>query len=414
MEYKLKTAYYIAGLNTIGGIETHLYYLAKRYAGRDVTILTKYHCDEYQLRRIRKYWRVIELKPQDKVECDLIFLTYDLSALKQVKAKEMYFVIHNDYATLIENGNMPKGSDKIIPGVSKYIAVSEAARKGYNPKAKPETHYFPIEMDEFEEPILLFSATRLTSEKGPKRYEKLAKALDDAKVNYQWHIYANTPESFQSPNVIFMPPRLDIVSKMPLYDGCVQLSDVEGFSLTLIEAQTLGIPLIVTPLPMITEDMKLDDRSAIIISFDMQDIGKQIEQIRHLKQMKDRMPKWSMPKDGWDELIPNIPNKYEGVKPMKVKATGEWKKRNIKDAGLGRIPEPGEIYEVDAARAEMLMGKNKYKAVFVEEVEEEMKIDQAALDIINAPIADEVPLEMQEEKPAPKKRARARKPKAAE
>ena len=366
MEYKLKTAYYIAGLNTIGGIETHLYYLAKRYADRDVTILTKYHCDEYQLRRIRKSWRVIELKPQDKVECDLIFLTYDLSILKQVKAKEMYFVIHNDYATLIENGNMPKGSDKIIPGVSKYIAVSEAARKGYNPKAKPETHYFPIEMDEFEEPILLFSATRLTSEKGPERYKKLADALDRAGVNYQWHIYANTTARFESPNVFFMPPRIDVVAKMPLYDGCVQLSDVEGFSLTLIEAQTLGIPLIVTPLPMITEDMKLDDRSAIIIPFDMQDIGKQIEQIRHLKQMKARMPKWSMPKDGWDELIPNIPNKYEGVKPMKVKATHAYKELKVSDANLGRIPEEGEIFEVDPERARVLMGDNKYKAVFVE------------------------------------------------
>ena len=53
---------------------------------------------------------------------------------------------------------------------------------------------------------------------------------------------------------------------------------------------------------------------------------------------------------------------------MKVKATDEYVKRNLKDKELDRIPVAGEIFEVSKERYEVLTGNNPFNAIFVEKV----------------------------------------------
>ena len=71
---------------------------------------------------------------------------------------------------------------------------------------------------------------------------------------------------------------------------------------------------------------------------------------------------------------------------MKVRATDEYKKRNLKDAELNYIPREGEEFEVSEERFRILNGKNVFKAKFVEKVEEP-KIDKEEIkkvdDILN-------------------------------
>lgn len=55
---------------------------------------------------------------------------------------------------------------------------------------------------------------------------------------------------------------------------------------------------------------------------------------------------------------------------MKVKATDEYVKRNLKDKELDRIPKAGELFEVSKERYEVLINNNPFNAVFVEKVEE--------------------------------------------
>lgn len=55
---------------------------------------------------------------------------------------------------------------------------------------------------------------------------------------------------------------------------------------------------------------------------------------------------------------------------MKVKATEMYKKLNVQDKELGRIPEAGEEFEVSEERYEVLTKTNPNKVVFVEKVEE--------------------------------------------
>lgn len=58
---------------------------------------------------------------------------------------------------------------------------------------------------------------------------------------------------------------------------------------------------------------------------------------------------------------------------MKVRATKEYKARNISDKQLGRIPNENEVFEVTEERFAILNGNNDYKVVFVERVEDEKK-----------------------------------------
>ena len=60
---------------------------------------------------------------------------------------------------------------------------------------------------------------------------------------------------------------------------------------------------------------------------------------------------------------------------MKVEATDEYVKRNVRDEELKRIPKKGETFEVSKERYEVLNGKNPYNVKFVELVEEVEDVD---------------------------------------
>lgn len=58
---------------------------------------------------------------------------------------------------------------------------------------------------------------------------------------------------------------------------------------------------------------------------------------------------------------------------IKVKATDMYKKLNLYDNELGRIPEEGEEWEVTEERYKVLTETNKYNAVFVTKVKKSKK-----------------------------------------
>jgi len=342
MNYKSRNFYYFSSFNVIGGVESHLYYLAKKYGDRDWCILYK-SGDAKQIARVSKLVRTIQVRPMDHFECERIFFTYDSSIAKQVDAKEYYYVIHADYQDQISRGTLPKGSN-IAKKEFKYLAVSSVAKHGFDPNADADVVYMPIELDKCEDPIQLLSATRLTPEKGYNRMKTLAKALDKAGVNYVWHIYTNKAEEHISDNVYFFKPRLDITSKMKLYDGFIQLSDNEAFCIAIQEALMNGLHLIATPLPLI-EEMNAQEFT-ITLPFDMEDIEEQVEKIRHIKEMPK--VKYKPPKDKWGKYLQgkgNYMNDY-----VTVQATKGYAQNFILDSELGRVPKAGETWQISKDR----------------------------------------------------------------
>lgn len=59
-----------------------------------------------------------------------------------------------------------------------------------------------------------------------------------------------------------------------------------------------------------------------------------------------------------------------------VKALDTYERLVLTDKSLGRIPLPGEIFEVSEERLDVLLGKNDYNEVFVEVIEEEKPVEE--------------------------------------
>lgn len=59
-----------------------------------------------------------------------------------------------------------------------------------------------------------------------------------------------------------------------------------------------------------------------------------------------------------------------------VEALEIYKTKNIRDKELGRIPEPGEQFEVDKERLDILLEKNPYNTAFVKVIKEIKPIEK--------------------------------------
>lgn len=72
---------------------------------------------------------------------------------------------------------------------------------------------------------------------------------------------------------------------------------------------------------------------------------------------------------------------------MKVQATDVSKRYKLKIKELGRIANPGEVFEVTRDRFVVLNGANQFKSVFVtryvepEPVKEEAKVEEVKQDV---------------------------------
>lgn len=62
---------------------------------------------------------------------------------------------------------------------------------------------------------------------------------------------------------------------------------------------------------------------------------------------------------------------------MKVKALDTYIKHRIEDKELKRIPKVGEEFEITEERYKTLTGSNEYGLIFVEKVENKIKIERA-------------------------------------
>ena len=124
MIYRCTNAYYFGYINKIGGIESHLYYIAKKYSNYDITIFYR-NGDNTQLNRLKKYVRCVKITDSDKVICEKMFCCFNREILKQCDAKEKILVLHGDYKDMVERKqldyhNLPKDER-----IDRYIGVSQ-------------------------------------------------------------------------------------------------------------------------------------------------------------------------------------------------------------------------------------------------------------------------------------------------
>ena len=350
---RFSNVYFVGQLNVIGGIETFLYELVKKYCDKDLTIIYT-DIPEIQLKRLNKYARTIKYIGQ-KIKCKKAFFNYNTSIINNIEAEEYIEIIHADFKKINLKPNLEKKIDKYY-GVSKQVCQSFTEITGKS----CELCYNPLTLSKSKRVLTLLSATRLSPEKGRGRMEKLAKALDQANIPYIWYVFTDSKETFHNPNIICMKPRLDIRNFMAAADYVVQLSDTEGYSYTVLESLSLGTPVIITPVPCFKE-MKVDETNSIILDFDMKDIP--VEDIYNKHFHFDYQPN----EDQWENILSNENSGYHDLKKYKyiVEATSTYQNNHINDAELKRVPKKGETWEVEAERVPVLLGRNALKLQLV-------------------------------------------------
>lgn len=287
----MKNVFWFSDINSIGGVETFFYYLARKY-GEDHDITVYYStADKEQLQRLRKYAKVRRYLG-GRIKCEKFFCNYNTDIIDSVDADEYIGIIHYD---AIAMGMMPNLHKKI----TKYVGVSQLVCDHFTKVTglPCELCYNPIVLEKPKKYLRLVSATRLTPEKGKERMRILADMLDNAGVPFEWTVYTNDGREIDNPSVYYRKPKLGLESALANADYVVQLSDGEGYCFTVAEALALGTPVIVTDCPVYKELGLEHGTNAFILPFDMTDVP--------IKQIAKGLPrvKWKPPKDNWASLL---------------------------------------------------------------------------------------------------------------
>ena len=364
-EYELKASniFYVSNFNVIGGVETYIYELARKYKDYDITVVYKTG-HQNQLRRLMKYVKVHKYR-DGWIKCKKMFCNYETDILDKVDADEYIQLIHAMFKT---NKITPKLNEKI----NKYLAVSKIARDEFEELTgiHAEVCRNPLQITEEEKkPILtLISATRLTPEKGKNRMEILANAMTREGIDFIWYVFTNDDKAINNPNVVYCKPRLNIrpiLNSIKGYGYGVQLSDCEGDCYFTRECEGLGIPLIVTPIPSFKEQGLEEGVNCYYVPFEMDDLKVE----RFLK-----IPKYDgyIGEDNWLNNLVKDKSKYEEVE-MKVKLRCI---RSYTDVQLGQDLEVGYEWTTTPKRADELLN-NPNGLVEVVEYIEEPKVEKA-------------------------------------
>lgn len=167
-----KNIFYVSNFNSIGGVETYIYELARKYKDHDITVIYKTG-DRKQIKRIKKYVRIIKYRGE-QIKCKKAFFNYETDIIDNIEAEEYIQLIH---AMLKTQGINPR----VNPKITKYLCVSESAGKEWEELTgiKPTLCRNPLEITaEEQKPILwLISATRLTAEKRKKQNNKTSRKI---------------------------------------------------------------------------------------------------------------------------------------------------------------------------------------------------------------------------------------------
>ena len=148
-----------------------------------------------------------------------------------------------------------------------------------------------------------------------------------------------------SPNIILRRPTLDIVDYIANADYYVQLSDAEGYCYSVVEALSVGTPVIVTDFKVAREIGVKDGVNGFVLPMDMSKVP--VDSIyKGVKKFK-----YTPLEDCWDKLL--VPGKAENedddLKMVKVRV-----KRIYLDIQLNREMRFGEEFECTMRRADEL------------------------------------------------------------
>ena len=362
---------YMPNISELGGIETYVYEMVKKYHDLDIAVITK-RCDNLQAQRIKKYCKIY-VHNEQPIECKVALINFDTSIINYInKDAKIYEVIHGDYSN-------PTLKGKIVPThprITAYIAITEFLQGKMKEILNTDNVIMvrnPLTIEKTEKPIIIVTASRLHQNKGKDIIKKFVEELDNQKINYLWYIITNDVGGIDNPNVFFIKNRLDVDKWMSIADYGALFSKSEACSYFINEMLYRNIPMLVTPLPYLKEIGVEDGKNAYIVNFDGSNIKEVVSKIKNI-------PKFTFKKldERYNEILAPSKSHYEqDLKAIyQVEAICDFSLKNfdkIKKSLIRINPDKriegyiylGDTFECDALMLEYLTGSNPSKLTVI-------------------------------------------------
>jgi len=339
---RLKNVLYFPNFNICGGIETYCYEMGLKYGKNyDFTVIFQ-RGDPAMMKKISEVCRVIKYRDGDEIICDVFIFGYGHEIIEHVTAKRIIQTFHADYICRHLNPCMDERitdrfgvADNTTNGIREHFEWAKDIVTMYNPYTVKKPHKV----------LKLVSATRLTPEKGFARMVRLAEALDEAKIPFHWLIFTDKPKEFPNKSVSVLPARHDVLDFIADADYLVQLSDTEGYSYSIVEALSVGTPVICTEIPVACEQGVVNGKTGFILPFDMDDIP--IDAIYKGVRKFTVAPRESH----YETVLAKGKAQYERDRKTKVEVKAI---KHYFDIELNKDQYVGNIHEVTWERAEKL------------------------------------------------------------
>lgn len=304
----MKVIMYFKSLNSIGGVESFLYYLSKKF---DFEFYYK-DADSMQVLRLAKNIKVKKYNGET-LECDKFIVNYNPDIIDNVIAKEYIMMVHCDYSAV-------KFKPITHPKLTKYIGVSQYVCDVFTKLSglPCELCYNPVYIDvpkieKKKDKLHIIYAGRLTEEKQGWLIDKFIEKMDKSGIDYDLTIYSNKKPRFNSRNVILVDPKLDLTKEMTEASFNLITSRAEAYCLSGVESLICGTPLICTDLPVFKE-LGIDDTNSIKIDTTLNSFNPE-------SLLKEFNFKYKPPKDDWNKYLPinktYNPNEIVEVKVLK-------------------------------------------------------------------------------------------------
>lgn len=368
---------YMPTISALGGIETYVYELVKKYHYLDIAVVSK-KCDIHQKERIEKYCRVY-IYHGENIKCDVAIINYDQSIINKIDSKaDIYQAIHADYTNpLYDHRPKPHPRIKSFLGITQYLTDNMAEILKPN---KIKLCYNPLTIDD-KKPIIFVTASRLHKNKGAELMQMFINELDRVNEYYLWFVLTGDKEAVKGKNIIEIPPRLDVDKFLSIATYVFLSTKTEACSYTQCEGLFRNIPLITTPLPYLEEIGYKDGITGYTIEFDGSNIKEVVKKIRNVPSFN-----FKRFEDDYKNIFKNIKSRYEEEKKMKVKVKcicnyydleqDERKVKSINERYEEPDKHPNRVEWITTKeRADHLV--NKGLVEIVEVIKEDKKIEKS-------------------------------------
>ncbi len=272
----------------VGGIESAVYNLGKKLdkEGYKVTIVFDGVESSESLYKYAEVGDVVKLTADTKINTNICLIASNHDIPLQITANKFFQWVHSDYDKY--------KLDLKNKGKVQYVAVSKHCKKVIERREdiKAEVIYNLLDDDfgtDKRRVLRLVSNTRVSPEKGFGRMYEFASMLKERGIRFVWVIYGDNSYIVKEYNdwintfrpieeVQFVGFKRNIEIGLTNCDYLVQLSNFEGCPYSVLEAQKLGIPCIVTKWGGV-EELITDGENGYILPMDMKLNDKVIDNI---------------------------------------------------------------------------------------------------------------------------------------